>query len=159
MKIVIDDHEFANLSPSTRNEILARFQSKAADAAPVPPIAAATDASKYKGIDMNGVADLDDDEVSFWMEAAQEKTRDGLRVVAEHGPVIDAWLLSDAGIENVGHFQSRTTIRTRTVKKNTKTFLFGWDKNWKWDGKRPVSGRYAVTETTFRSLRNYFGMN
>ena len=153
MYIVLDQAGFAKLSPSARAEVLACFD-------PLPrPDKTLAEKGDYGDIDMTDVAELDEEQVRFWMEAAQDKTKDGLRVIAEHGPVLDAWRLSDAGIDNIPHFQSRTTIRTRTVTKNKRAFLLSWDDHWEWDGARPTAGRYAVSEMTYRSLRSYFGLN
>ncbi|TPK78230.1 hypothetical protein [Mesorhizobium sp. B2-4-17] len=154
MLIVLDQADFAKLSPSVRAEILGSFN---LSKSPRPELIVSD--GDYDGIDMTDVVDLDDEQVRYWMEAAQEKTKDGLRVIAEHGPVLEASLLSDAGIDNIPHFQSRTTIRTRTVTKNKRAFMVGWDEPWKWDGNRPIVGRYAVTGMTFRSLRKYFGLD
>jgi hypothetical protein len=84
---------------------------------------------------------------------------DEAHLFAENGPIIDAHLLDGVGITNYGHFQGRVTKRTRTITGNKKACLFGWDE-WKWseDGKTLLSGRYAVTATTYGSLRQFFGL-
>ncbi|MES0169943.1 hypothetical protein NKJ87_29040 [Mesorhizobium sp. M0027] len=156
MQILLDLADFAKLSVSARAEILARLNLNGLDSLIVDNPAAAV--SDYEGIDMTDVVELDEPQIRFWMEAAQEKTKLGLRVIAEHGPVLDASLLNDAGIDNISHFQSRTTIRTRTVTKNKRAFMLGWNDDWHWDGNRAV-GRYAVREMTHRSLRKYFGLD
>ena len=102
---------------------------------------------------MVNVAELTYGQVCQWMEGASAKTRAGLRVFAEHGPKIHVRTLIDAGIENPGHFQSRTTIRTRTVTGNKNAYLLGSD-DWE-DGE----GNYAVTSTTLMSLRRYFHLD
>ena len=87
------------------------------------------------------------------MEAAADKTKLGLRVLADQGPVVRAQVLIDAGITNLPHFQSRTTIRTRTVTGDKGAFLLGWDD---WAEAEEGQGRYAVTPITHQSLRRYF---
>lgn len=156
MQILLDQADFAKLSASARAEILSRldFNSPGSSLVETP----AESVADYEGIDMTDVVDLDEKQIRVWMEAAQEKTKLGLRVIAEHGPVLDASLLNDAGIDNISHFQSRTTIRTRTVTKNKRAFMLGWNEDWHWDGNRAV-GRYAVREMTHRSLRKYFGLD
>ena len=66
---------------------------------------------------------------------------------------------NEAGIENYGHFQGRVTKRTRTITGDKHAFLFTWD-DWN-DGENAERGygHYAVTDTTFRSLRGYFKLD
>ncbi|BCG98777.1 hypothetical protein MesoLj131b_07770 [Mesorhizobium sp. 131-2-5] len=156
MQILLDQGDLAKLSPAARAEILSHLSLNAPSSLAVDT--PATGVVDYEGIDMTDVVELDEQQIRFWMEAAKEKTKLGLRVIAEHGPVLDASLLNDAGIENISHFQSRTTIRTRTVTKNKRAFMFGWNEGWHWEGNRAV-GRYAVREMTHRSLRKYFNLD
>ncbi|WP_225008350.1 hypothetical protein [Novosphingobium percolationis] len=90
------------------------------------------------------------------MAGCSDKTIAGLKVFAEHGPIIQAKLLTAIGIEKIGHFQGRVTQRTRTVTGDENAFLFAWD-NWEEVGEG--EGQYAVTPTTFRSLRIYFELD
>lgn len=74
---------------------------------------------------MSDVADLTPAQVKTWMTAASEPMKMGLRVFAERGPIIEAGSLKDAGVTNNAHFQSRTTIRTRTITGNKEAYLLG----------------------------------
>lgn len=91
------------------------------------------------------------------MQAASNWTKAGLRVFAEQGPVIHVNALVEAlkkeGSDKYSQFQSRTTVRTRTVTGNKDLFLLGWDE---WEGDE---GRYAVTRQTYKSLRRYFRLD
>ena len=148
MQLILDTAvDFPALSASARKEIIALL-TRAGMPKPGNEL--------YLGIDMTDVADLTYRQVEKWMEGASQHTKDGLRVVAEYGPVFKAKNLTDAGIKNVGHFQSRTTIRTRTVTGDKDTFLFGWDD---WSAVDEGEGRYAVTPITHQSLRRYFQLD
>lgn len=148
MKLILDPAvDFPALSASTRKEIIALL---ARAGMPMP------ENDQYFGIDMTDVADLTYRQVEKWMEGASQHTQDGLRVAAEHGPVFKAKNLTDAGIKNIGHFQSRTTIRTRTITGDRDAYLFGFDD---WDAVDEGEGRYAVTPITHQSLRRFFQLD
>ena len=152
MFITLTADDFSSLSLSTRNEIL-----KLAGAAKEGASSALSDLGvAYKNVDMTGVANLTFKQVQTWMEAASDKTKSGLRVFAERGPVVRAQELIDAGIDNTSHFQSRTTIRTRTVTGDKEAYLLGWDD---WGQVKENQGRYAVTPLTHASLRQYFQLD
>ena len=102
------------------------------------------------------MTDLTLRDLQTWMEAASDKTKLGLRVFAESGPVIIAQALTDAGITNISHFQSRVTVRTRTVTGDKNAFLFGWDD---WEIVAEGKGKYGVTPITHQSLRRYFNLD
>jgi len=155
MMITLTQQDFAALSPGTRTEVLALLgQAESTKAMKAEPSAVTSE--EYKGIDMEDVVDLSLKQVQAWMEAASDKTKLGLRVIAEHGPVIRAEDLTSVGIDNLAHFQSRTTIRTRTVTRNKNAYLLGFDD---WSEAEEGKGRYAVTPTTLRSLRSYFQLD
>jgi len=161
MMLILSASDFALLSPSAQAELMALWQG-----AHSTPSAVQQEAQDWRRdpaippeINMSNVIDFSFEQVSEFMSGAHERTQAGLRVFAEHGPVIDARLLSEAGVKNIRHFQSRVTTRTRTVSGNPNAFLFGWDK-WSWDPDGHFkSGRYAITPTTYLSLRRYFGLN
>jgi hypothetical protein len=139
------------LSPSERQ-----------DAPPVlPPAATAAPAAEQPrntdGYDWENVVDLTPGQVEELMRGCSTRTRAGLRVIAEHGPIIHATLLDRAGIENYGHFQGRVTLRTRTVTGNREAYLLTWD-DWQSKANGGV-GHYAVTAKTHRSLRIYFHLD
>ena len=148
MEITLNtERDFPKLSSSARREIVALVTSAVVTNPETEP---------FVGIDLTNVVDLTYGQVQKWMEAASPPTRKGLQVVAELGPVIRAKDLIDAGIANISHFQSRTTIRTRTVTGDKDVFLFGWDD---WSVVEEGEGRYAVTATTHESLRRYFELD
>lgn len=149
MQIVLTSDDLARLSLGAREEILTRLLGKEPGAAPP----AVPSEPRYKGIDMTNVARLSYREIRKWMEAASDKTKAGLQVFAQRNGVVRAKDLTAAGIDNLAHFQSRTTIRTRTITGNRDAYLLGWDDWYKVD---EGEGRYAVTPETCRSLRRYF---
>ena len=155
MLIVLSDQDVASLSATARNELLAKFKLDGTVGSTTGPSYAAAPqvGPEYDGIDLTEVADLTYKQVQTWMEAAADKTKLGLRVLADQGPVVRAQVLIDAGITNLPHFQSRTTIRTRTVTGDKGAFLLGWDD---WAEAEEGQGRYAVTPITHQSLRRYF---
>src|SRR5690349_4869167 len=152
MQIILTSEDLARLSAGARDEILARLFGLE----PEVPSTAALDDPAYEGIDMTSVAHLSYREIRRWMEAASDKTKAGLLVFAERHGVVRARDLTAAGIDNLAHFQSRTTIRTRTITGDRDAFLLGWDDWYKVD---EGEGRYAVTPKTCRSLRRYFGLS
>ena len=149
MEIVLTKDDFTSFSPSTRAEILAYLTSK-----PKPNTGQLP--SGFTADDFVDVVDLTPGQIEEFMAGCSEKTISGLKVFAEHGPVIQAKLLTAVGIEKVGHFQGRVTQRTRTVTGDEDAFLFAWDN---WEGVEEGEGQYAVTPTTFRSLRIYFELD
>ena len=145
MKLLLSQSDLRKLTAPARAEILAILFPRDLK-----------DDPEFQGFDMYEVVDLDETEVEEWLRRASPKTISGLRVFAEGGPVVRAQALIDAGIENLSHFQSRTTIRTRTVTGNKGAFLLGWDD---WDEVEEGEGRYAVTPRTHRSLRYCLGLD
>lgn len=137
MDIILSQDDFAQLSESTRAEILTRLSPPGPHALQLGP--------EFEDLDMDKVVNLTDEQVRQWMEAASDHTKSGVRVFAELGPVIQRQALTDAGINNPSHFQSRTTVRTRTVTGRRNDHLFGWNHE-----------KYAVTPATYRALRHYF---
>lgn len=156
MFIVLTQEDMGLLSESARAEILSQLGSgKARPKTTVQAAPSAMDAI-YKDIDMDDVTDLTFKQMQKWMEKASDKTKSGLRVFAENGPVIHSRELADAGVDNIAHFQSRTTIRTRTVTGDPEAFLLGWDD---WSAVEEGEGRYAVTPITHQSLRKFFHLD
>ena len=146
MELILSKDDLTNLSASARTEILDYLGSRIS--VKEPPAG-----SEYEDFYMSDVVDLIYSQVREWMEAASDKTKRGLRVFAEQGPIIHAKALTEAGITNLPHFQSRTTVRTRTVTGNKNAYLLGWDD---WDEAEEGEGRYAVAYGTYLSLRRYF---
>lgn len=152
MNIVLSSEDVSALSPAAQEEILGLLKLGGGSTTYAP---APTAGPEYEGIDLEGMADLTFRQIQTWMSAASDKTKAGLRVIAEQGPVVKAQALLDAGIENLPHFQSRTTIRTRTVTGDKDAFLLGWDD---WTQVADGEGKYAVTPITHQSLRRYFNI-
>jgi len=146
MQIVLTEADLSKLKPATRADLMAHIFPKPAS----PGLNA-------EGFEWDDVVDLTPGQVEEFMEGCADETIAGLRVIAEHGPVIRASMLDQAGIDNYGHFQGRVTKRTRTVTGDRHAFLFSWD-DWQSDENAGV-GHYAVTATTFRSLRIYFNLD
>ena len=156
MQIVMTENDMGRLSPAARAEIINCLNPpkvKVDEWDEISPDAPLAEDAEYRDFDMSDVVDLTPSQVREWMEAASDKTKHGLRIFAEQGPVIRVKALMDAGIENYSHFQSRTTIRTRTVTGQKDAYLLGRDN---WDVAEEGDGCYAVTRTTFESLRRYF---
>ena len=153
MKLILSKEDLFRLSEPTRAEILDYLSSPLS----VERHTVENADSDYDGIDMSYVADLTYRQVRIWMQAASDWTKAGLRVFAEQGPVIHVNALVEAlkkeGSDKYSQFQSRTTVRTRTVTGNKELFLLGWDE---WEGDE---GRYAVTRQTHKSLRRYFRLD
>lgn len=155
MMIGISRDQFHKLTPGTQAELM-KVWGQSVKPVSFGPSKAGAYGPEYDGIDMNDdVYDLTPKQIQKWMENASDKTKAGLRVIAEFGPVITASQLTDAGVENLPHFQSRTTIRTRTVTGEPDAYLLGWDD---WSEVDEGEGRYAVTPITHQALRQYFNM-
>jgi hypothetical protein len=156
MKISLNTQDIEALSANARAEIVglltqgrAKSQESIVEETEIPE-------ADMQGIDMEGVVNLSLKQVKTFMEAVSDKTKMGLRVIAETGPIIRAHNLTAAGILNISHFQSRTTIRVRTITRNKYAYLVGWDD---WDEVDVGQGRYAVTSRTYQSLRQYFQLD
>ncbi len=155
MDITLTRDDLAQLSESARGEILALTLHAPCRESASKPAAPGADDAQFAGIDMTDVVDLSFRQMQKWMAAASGPTKAGLYVFATRGPIVHAKTLVEAGIDNLRHFQSRTTVRTRTVTGDRDSYLLGWDD---WSRVDEGEGRYAVTPTTFESLRRYFGL-
>lgn len=155
MMICLTVADVAQLSAKTQAELLGLMKSslKLSD---VSSLVGHPEKADFDGIDMEDVHDLTPRQVAVWMEAASEKTKAGVRVFAEKGPVVTAAEVRAAGVDNLAHFQSRTTVRTRTVTGDRTAYLVGWDD---WSEVAEGLGRYAVTPMTYESLRTYFQLD
>ncbi|MEG8028996.1 hypothetical protein [Sphingomonas aerolata] len=92
-------------------------------------------------------------EIEEFMTTLNADTANGLRAIAEHGPIIHASILDDVGVSDYASFQRSTTRRVRTVTQDSAAFFLAWDD---WNEAENRVGRYAVTPKTFRSLQAYF---
>lgn len=149
MNLMLDANDISGLSPSARAELMALvFRRPAVD-----------DPANSSDLEWDDVIDFTPELIEEFMEGCSDKTIAGLRVFAEHGPVISAALLKEAGIDNYGQFQGAITRRTRTVTGDSDAFMFTWD-DWQSPENTALGyGHYAVTATTHRSLRGYFGLS
>src|SRR5271155_1734660 len=155
MFLVISGSDYAQLRPETRADLLACLGQQTMAAEPLASPASEEPSPAAEGIDVEDLVDLTPDQAADLVNGIQQQSVDGLRIFAEHGPIIDAHLLNNVGITNYAHFRGRVTKRMHTVTRNKNACLLRWD-DWQWsdDGKKTLlSGRYAVTTTTYRSLR------
>lgn len=149
MQLVLTTEDLSSLSDATRAELTAKlFQKRRAVAIELP--------AGFEEDDFENVVDLTPGQIEEFMKTCAPETVAGLKVFAEHGPVIHADLLGRAGIVNYAHFQGRVTKRTRTVTGDKTAFLFGWDD---WSIHDSGIGYYAITPTTLRSLRIFFELD
>ena len=154
MKLTLSKKDLLCLSPGTRAEILDYLSS------PTAMNEHSIEASdlEYDSFYMSNVAELTFKQVREYMVAVSKWTKAGLRVFAEQGPIIHVSTLVEAleseGSGNYSQFQSRTTLRTRTVTGDSKAYLLGWDE---WEA--PEECHYAVTQQTYKSLRRYFRLD
>ncbi|TXN76611.1 hypothetical protein FV228_00210 [Methylobacterium sp. WL18] len=163
MQILLSQADLDALPAQTRHDILTHLLKGTRLPEPAPAPAPADSPSTIDPVGefvWEQRVNFSPAEIATWMGTASENTKLGLRLIAEHGPIVDARLLYDAGLGDLRHFQSRTTIRTRTITGNPHAFMLSWD-NWEEyerdaDGLR--LGRYAVTPITHASLRRYFGL-
>lgn len=148
MYIVLTQDDLSRLQPATRADLLATLLEEPVDTSRFPP-----DTEDY---DWSHRVDLTDEQVATFIEGCSTKTIAGLRVIAEKGPVFPADALEEAGIENYGHFQGRTTTRVRTVTGDESAYLLAWD-DWGSEYNQQFGcGSYAVTLATHAALRRYF---
>ena len=144
MQLVLDEGDISALKPATRADIIATLFRKGKH----------TPTGSDGSVDWTDVVDLSPLQVEEFMKKVSPEYSAGLKIIAEHGPVIKADMLNQTGITNYGHFQGRMTLRTRTVTGDKDAFLFGWDD---WGStENDGIGHYGVTDETFRSLRKYF---
>jgi hypothetical protein len=151
MYIVLTPEDCVRLKPEILREILAYLFGRETQTGAGRP---ATAPGGTEGMAFTGVVDLEPEQVSDFMSGLQHKTKDCLRVVAEHGPVTDAKLL---GIENYSHFQASLTKRIRTITGDKNARLITWG-DWVELGNGDITFYYAVTIVTHKSLRMYFGL-
>lgn len=150
--IVLKPDDLATFSDATRREILERLQTVIGTLPDRAPKIAPNFTSLYDGIDVERLEDITRKHVHRWMEGLSAPVYEGVRLIAEFGPVIRASRLLDAGI-SVRHFQSATTRRTRAFTGDAKAYFLAWDR---WHGVDDPNGRYAVSPITHQSLQSFF---
>ena len=154
MQILLSADDLANLSQPARNEIMRYLADVMGGVPHAVPVPAPQWSGQFDDIHMSNVEDITFKHMPRWMEGLSESVRDGVRIIAEHGPVIDAQLLSASGID-IRKFQSATTRRTRALTGDGSTYFLGWNH---WTGMADPNGKYAVSPITHQSLRRYFGL-
>lgn len=153
--IFLTGEDLATFSDATRSEILRHLQGIVGKMPSRMPQPVPDFPDLYDGINIDHLEDITRKHIQKWMEGLSIPVHNGVRIIAEHGPVIEASALLEADI-NVRHFQSATTRRTRALTGDTKAYFLGWDK---WRGMDDPDGRYAVSPITHQSLRHYFRLD
>lgn len=154
MNIVLTPNDLAQFSQSARNEIIRRFSNVIGGLPPETPNPAPEWREMFDDVHMPGCEELTLRQVEQWMRGISGTVDTGVRIIAEHGPVISACLLTDAGV-NIRQFQSATTKRTRKVTGIPDAFFLAWNR---WTLTDDPANKYAVTPITHQSLRRYFGL-
>jgi hypothetical protein len=153
MFLVLTNEDCARLRPDVLREILAQVGLTSASATYVAP----TVPKGAEAMNFAGIVDLTSEQVYEFMSGLGKKeTRDGLRVFAEHGPIVEARLLAIPN-NNYSHFQTDLTKRIRGITGNSDAALLTWDPDWK--KRARGTWRYAATVVTHQSLRKYFGLD
>lgn len=155
MNIILTSDDLASFSQSTRNEVLRHFADMVGGMPPANPVPAPAWRDQFDDVQMEGCEELNLRQIRQWMRGASATVEQGARIIAEHGPLIEAHLLTDAGL-NIRQFQAATTRRTRTITGIADAYLLAWNR---WSGMDDPRGKYAVSPITHQSLRRYFGLN
>lgn len=153
MMIVLTADDLAAFSDSTRDEILRRLRDAVGNVPSRAPLPAPDHGDAYHDIHASDLEDITFKRMKKWMENLSDPVRAGVRIIAQHGPVIEARLLREAGI-NVRQFQSATTRRTRALTGDSDAYFLGWNK---WLDVDDPHGKFAVSPITHQSLQRYFG--
>lgn len=154
MMIIITANDLALFSENTRAEILEKVRESFARPQNRAPFLAPTFDDTYDDIHISNLEDITFKRMTKWMEGLSDQVRAGVRIIARHGPVIEARLLRDAGI-NVRQFQSATTRRTRAMTGDSDAYFLGWNN---WLDVDDPHGKFAVSPITHQSLQRYFGI-
>ena len=152
--IFLTADDLAAFSDSTRDEILRRLHDVFGNMPSRAPFPAPNFDNAYHDIHTSKLEDVTSKHMSKWMEGLSNQVRAGVRIIAQHGPVIEARLLREAGI-NVRQFQSATTRRTRAMTGDSDAYFLGWNH---WLDADDPHGKFAVSPITHQSLQRYFGM-
>lgn len=152
--ILLTAHDLAAFTESTRAEILWRLQDTSGNVQIRATFPAPSFSDAYDDIHTSNLEDITFKRMGKWMEGLSDQVRTGVRIIAQHGPVIEANRLREAGI-NVRQFQSATTRRTRAITGDSEAYFLGWNK---WLGIDDPQGKFAVSPITHQSLQRYFGI-
>ena len=147
--LIITPEAYHKLKQRTKVELLEAIFGSAAPQSEDPDF----DPSNF---DWEGRVDLTPGEVEEFMATLGRETTQALHVIAEHGPAVKASLLDATGIESYASFQRSTTRRVRSITGGKNNFLLAWDD---WSAVEEGEGKYAVTNTTFRSLKIFFELD
>ena len=146
MQTILDQSDFDKLSPGAREEI-----AKLILARPAPGVDLD---ERYDGINMTAAVDLTPDQVHEFAMGASAQTMHGLRAFADHGPVISVVTLNAALEEIRAELLHDSAMRTRTVTGRLGIYLLGWN-DWNLVESEDEC-LYAVTPTTYESLKQFF---
>ncbi len=149
MKLIINAKDISRLRPETREDLFSTLFNEHFEVGVV--------VEGDPEYDWEEVEELSVSQIRKFASGCSDKTLAGLRVFAEHGPVIDAKLLKSAEITSYSNFQAGLTKRVRTITGNKKAFFLTWDEWDEYDGDGV--GHYAVPFKTHSSLRQYFDMD
>ena len=154
MNIVLTIDDLAAFSTSTRNEILRHFAKAVGGLPATNPMPAPEWRDQIDDVDTENLEELTLKQIRQWMRGISETVEKGVKIIAEHGPLIEAHRLTEVGI-NIRQFQSATTKRTRKVTGDRETYFLAWNR---WNGMDDPHGKYAVSPITHQSLCRYFGL-
>ncbi len=154
MDIVLSAADLKSLSQSARNEILQRALGEGGNLPNSNPIPAPHWQQQFDDIHVENLEDITFKYVGRWMERLPDEVRQGVRIIAEHGPVIRARQLTELVID-IRRFQSATTRRTRALSGDKNAYFLAWNN---WAGMDDPDAKYAVSPITHQSLRRYFGL-
>ncbi|MFQ5775513.1 MAG: hypothetical protein ACE5GS_13405 [Kiloniellaceae bacterium] len=159
MRIVIEQSEFRRLSSETQREVLETFAGRRVFTPPP--------AKKHANLLWRQPFDLTPDLAARLLHGLAEPHRARLRLFAERGGRVSQKELlaatQDGEMRVLSHFQAVLSRRLRRFidDPEKKAHLIGWDfsaTEWDGDHNKIVDGIYYVTETTARTLRDYFGI-
>jgi hypothetical protein len=148
--LIVTTEAYSRLSAKTKAELL-----NAVFHAAIPDSNSSEEPFDPKDFSWDGVVDFSPGEIEEFMATLSNETKDGLKVIAERGPVVRAAWLNSSGIESYASFQRSTTRRTRSLTGGKNDFLLTWDD---WNNKEEGEGCYAVSAATHRALRIFFDL-
>jgi hypothetical protein len=160
MRLVIEETDFRRLSAGTRRELLDTF---AGNKATVGEGGAKQTASTL----WRRPIDLTPELTTRLLHGLSEPHRERLKLFAKRdGRVSQKELLkvtNDTEMRVLSHFQGVLSRRLRRFidDPEKRIHVIGWDfESTKWDKSRStiVDGIYYVTDTTTKSLQDYFGL-
>lgn len=161
MQIVIEQSDFRRLSARARREILEVLGG-------AEGLGASTETKKRENLLWRRPYDLTPDLASRLIHGLSEPHRMRLRLFAKKGGrVTQKELLAatkDTDMRVLSHFQAVLSRRLRRLVEDPekRIHLIGWDfdaTKWNADHTAIEDGVYYVTESTTKTLREYFGLS